>query len=525
MATQRDELIAILLEQQQAQCFICEKPLDAELDQINVDHIIPRAKGGKDDPNNYAATHKYCNQSKSDSDLRIARSMARYEAIKEAHAAEGPTRPNLGDFLTEYDGARYDLRVKREGDTLTYTMQELGVTHYQTPVYKDKQSGMEYVFLNLPLAYLRHDERINPRAVGPRIRGLLSEFLSGRPQLHIALAWTEIKDNIAEIHVFDGQHKSVAQILLGSRSLPVRLFLDPDLNLLLAANTNAGTTLRQVAFDQATQRYLGSQLYWEKIDEYRKAKNLAEEDVSFSERDLLTFFKGDRREVSRYILDDVRTSITQDPDNKLRDYIEFSGREAEKPLSYSTIEKTAFSLFIRKEPLSTPINQGLEVEENPRQLEKAQIVRLLNILAERIYIGSYDLDIGANKLEERLRKLEVIPPYHLRAVRMSREEVLYNVMRFVRDIVRRHFLMAGKSIDDSDLFERRFPDDLWGAIDRLIVNLAALPVWVNTQISSTVFGGKQDHEYWKVIFETGKDRAGVQVLAQPLNLDDLVKTN
>ena len=519
----RDELISVLLQQQQHCCFICEKPLDPNLDKIEVDHIVPRAKGGKDDPNNYAATHEICNKSKSDSDLRIARSMARYEAIKEAHAAEGPTRPNLGDFLAACDGAKYDLRMKREGDTLTYTMSELETTHYQTPIYKDKLSGMECVFLNLPVQYLQHDVRINPRAVGPRVRGLLNEFLSGRPQLHIALAWTEINNNTAQIHVFDGQHKAVAQILLGTRSLPVRLFLDPDLNLLLAANTNAGTLLRQVAFDQATQRYLGSQLYWEKIDAYCAAKGLDSDDASFSERDLLTFFRGDRREVSRYILDDVRTSITQDPENKLRDYIEFSGREGEKPLSYSTIEKTAFSLFIRKEPLSTPINQGLEVEENPRQLEKAQIVRLLNILAERIYIGNYDLDIGANKLEERLRKGDPIPEPHLRAVRMSREEVLYNVLRFVRDLVRRHFVLAGKVIDDSDLFERRFPDELWEAIDRLIGNLAALPVWVNKQLSSTVFGGKQDHEYWKIIFETGRDRAGVQVLTQPLNLDDLVK--
>ncbi len=519
----RQQLVATLLEQQHCCCFICGQPLDPDLDKIEIDHIIPRAKGGKDDPNNYAATHETCNRQKSDSDLRIARCLARYNAIKDVRAAEGPTRPNLGDFLTAFDGAKFTLRAMRNGNMLTYTMPDTDATHYQTPIFKDKLSGIEYVFLNLPIEYIWHDDRINPRAVGPRIRGLLNEFLSGRPQLHVALAWTQFEDTSMQVHVFDGQHKVVAQMLLGIRMFPLRLFLNPDLNLLLAANTNAGTVLRQVAFDQATQRYLGSQLYWEKIDEYRQVTGRDADDLSFSEKDLVMFFRGEKREVTRYILDDVRTSIIHDPQNELVDYIEFSGRGVDKPLSYGAIEATAYSLFIRKEPLSVPMSFRLEVGENPRQLEKEQIVRLLTHLAKAIYIGKYDFDIGANKIEERLRKGEHIPEAHLRAVRLSREEALFNVLRFVRDLIRRHYLIAGNVIDESELFERKFPEELWSAIERLIRNLIALPVWVNKQISGTVFGVKQDHEYWKMIFETGRDRSGVQVLAEPLNLDTLMK--
>ena len=48
---------------------------------------------------------------------------------------------------------------------------------------------------------------------------------------------------------------------LGTRELPVRVFVEPDTNVLLQANTNAGGTLRQVAFDAAVMRHLGSSLY------------------------------------------------------------------------------------------------------------------------------------------------------------------------------------------------------------------------------------------------------------------------
>jgi hypothetical protein len=351
----------------------------------------------------------------------------------------------------------------------------------------------------------------------------VEEFLDGRPQLHIALAWGEIKNGKIKAQVFDGQHKAVAQMLLGNRNILVRLFLNPDINVLLQANTNAGTTLRQVAFDKATQRYLGSQIFWEKVDEYRKVTSRQEDDLSFSEQELLGFFKGEHREIRRYIVDDIRIGVIHHPLNRLKAYVEFGGRGQEKPLSYSTIEKTFFSMLIHKDPLAVPMNFRLELGENPRDLEKQQHVELMNIIAEEIFEGQYDFDIGADKVEEKVRKGESIPDGHLRATRMSREEVVYNWLRYVHHLIKRYYLMRGEIIEDDELFQHRFPAELWALIRKLIKNLAALPVWVNHALSSTVFGGKQNYEFWKIIFETGKTQSGLQVLAKPLNLDELIQ--
>lgn len=522
MALNRDELIKRLLEIQRGRCFIGGEPLDLSIQRVEIDHIIPRARGGRDEENNYAVVCDHHNRTKLDSDLRVARCMARYEAVKAEYTAEGPNRPNLGDFLKEYGGAKCEMRATIDGAEFRFSLPEHGAKVRIVPVFHDKLSGIDSVFLELPIEYIYHDERINPRAVGPRLRGLVEEFLYGRPQLHVALAWGVLQGGTIRVHVFDGQHKAVAQILLGARSLPLRVFLNPDLNVLLEANTNAGTSLRQVAFDKATQRFLGSQIYWEKVDEYRKVTGREENDLSFSEQELVRFFKGEHREIKRYIVDDVRIGVIYHPENKLRDYIELGGRGVEKPLSYSTIEKTFFSMFIGKELLSTPLNYKLEIGENPRLLERDQIVRLMNVVAEEIFAAKYDFDIGTAKLEERVRKNEPIPDSHLRAVRMAREEVCYNWLRYVRDLIRRYFLMRGEVVDEDELFRRRFNEDLWNLIRKLIQNMALLPLWVNPALSSTVFGGKQDYEYWKVVFETGKSRAGQDVLAKPLNLDDLV---
>ncbi len=523
MQEERGDLLKKLFEIQKGRCFIGDETIDLSITPVEIDHIVPRAKGGKDEENNYALVCQYHNRNKSDSDLRVARCMAKYEQIKEQYSDKGPNRPNLGDFLNEFGGAKAQIKYRIESDTLYYSFPDVNPKSYATPIFSDKLSGMRSIFIEIPIEYLHHDSRINPRAVGSRIRGLIEEFLEKRPQLHIALGWASLDDKNMKVHIFDGQHKAVAQILLGVKGLSVRVFLEPDLNLLLEANTNAGTFLRQVAFDKATQRFLGTQIYWEKIDQYRKETKRVEDDMGFSEQDLLQYFKGEHRELKRYIIDDVRMAAMHHQENKLKDYVEFGGRASDKPLSYITIERTIFSMFICKRPLSTRLDYKFELGENPRQLEKEQLVRLMNIIAEEIYLNKYDFDIGASRVEKDLRKGKQIPEEHLKSVRMSREEIFYNWLRYVRDLIRRYFLMRGEVIEEEEFFQKKFSEDLWNMIRKLIRNIASLPLWVNKSLSTSVFGGKQDYDYWKTIFETGRSREGQQILAKPLNLDDLIK--
>ena len=44
------------------------------------------------------------------------------------------------------------------------------------------------------------------------------------------------------------KHKAVAQILLGTKSLLLRIFISPDIDRLTETNTNAGSVLSQIAF-------------------------------------------------------------------------------------------------------------------------------------------------------------------------------------------------------------------------------------------------------------------------------------
>jgi hypothetical protein len=328
---ERQALEKQLWSQQNGKCFISEKAIDLELDEVDIDHIVPTRDNGKDDPSNFAITLATYNRSKQAADLRVARVLARFDKIRES--SDSDRGANLSDVLKMFGGATTDIRIKIDSGTITYA-NPLGEGGERTlsPLFYDKLSGMSYFFAMLPIEAIHHDEKINPRAIGPNLRGLIEEFHNGRPQLHVALGWIETSEAPhVKVRVFDGQHKAAAQILLGIREIPIRVFVDPNEETLLTANTNAGTTLRQVAFDKSVQRRLGSSILIDRLERYRKEKGLPEEFEEFSERDLVNHFKGELRAMTRYVLDSVRDSITHSPDNKLRDFVEYAGKGSENP--------------------------------------------------------------------------------------------------------------------------------------------------------------------------------------------------
>jgi hypothetical protein len=479
---------------------------------------------GKDDVSNFALTHSSCNRSKQASNLEIARLLFYYDKIRQRLISEN-RGPNLDDILKEKEGSKYELFFRLQKGHVEYSLSEMGRNEIaEVPLFTDDLSGFSYFFVKLPIEYIFHDDKINPRSIGQNISKLIQEFYLKRPQLHVSLGWIEQTDSSkSRVRIFDGQHKAAAQLLLGIRELPVRIFVNPDKDILLTTNTNAGTTLRQVAFDKSVQRHLGSALYADRVDRFKTECNLDANDFAFSEKDLLKYFKGESREIKRYILDAVRDSITHNPENKLKDYVDFGGKGKERPLSYSTIEKTFYSFFIFQDTLETSLAYKMEEGENPRELEKEQILNLQNIIAEEIYIGKFDTDIGTNRIENRIQAGESLPDEHVKAFRLSKEEVIYNWLRYIRQIIQNYFIMQGAPANESRLFQYRFPEPLWDKVRLFVMNFSNLPVWINNSLSLTVFGGKQNYDYWQTIFESGKTPQGLQVLSAPINLMEMIQ--
>jgi len=140
--------------------------------------------GGKDDPSNLALAHSRCNESKQDADLRVARKLARFGKIREACVKEN-RGPNLNDIFLQYGGSKLELPLELELDgnkeIVKYSLSDGADSRvYEERVYTDALSGFKYFFAELPIEYLFHDDRINPRSIGQNISKLVKEFVALR---------------------------------------------------------------------------------------------------------------------------------------------------------------------------------------------------------------------------------------------------------------------------------------------------------------------------------------------------------
>lgn len=518
---EKNKLCQKLWNIQNHKCFICESEIDLQLNKTNIDHIKPLANGGKDGVDNFAITHEACNKSKQDADLVVAKTLCRLDKIIKS-ATDNNETPSLKHVLLANGGSKFPFKFRVENDEIVYAFSEMGddkIRHSE--IFIDPLSNEKTAFVRLPIEYIFHDETINPRGINKTISLLIKEFHKPNPQLHLSLARVDGE----KVKIFDGQHKAVAQIMLGVKSIVVRLFIEPDVDRLIETNTIAGSKLKQIAFDKSIVRQLHDVLYAERLKKYQNDHLLDSDDYSFSEENLVNHFKGERGNVKVYIINSQKNAITRSSDNKLQSYINFEGRGNSLPLSYSTFEKTFLSTFINSKTILTkPINYKVDEGLNPRILEKEQAIQICNILAEEILIDKYDDQIGTYRIENNIAagKGDYITDDHLIAYRMFKEEIMYNWIKYLELLIKNYFVLTGYKYDDKNLLQQKMPEQLWENIRSFISNLRDLPLWKDRGMASTIFGGKNKYEYWDEIFQTGVAPDGTIVLAKPINVMEMI---
>ena len=175
--------------------------------------------------------------------------------------------------------------------------------------------------------------------------------------------------------------------------------------------------------------------------------------------------------------------------------------------------------------LSTVVPKGLEHPHRSRSRKGNRETTNgspYELVCRDFFIGKWDHDTGGRRLENRIQRGEAIADAHLRAWRVSREEITINIIRWVRLVINNHNAVNSRQVELDSLFLEEFPESLWGNIERFLLTLSQLPCWTNPELSSSVFGPKQNLDYWESIFKTGKSTSNTLVLAQPLNLQDMI---
>jgi hypothetical protein len=372
-------------------CFVDDHPIESE-DDVEFHHIKPFSEEGPTEIANIGAVCK-------DHHRRI-RTLSLSEFRDQLAMARFFNHPNprwLDDLLglkLSTNGFGREVRVDGASDsrlTLHFTNPER--PPQTCPVFSCPATGMRYFYSVLPIEYLSNDTDLQPRPLEEKRVWELYRHLTDHTQLAPAVC----RLVAGKIMLFDGQHKSAAQIWAGRKALDCKVYIDPDIRLLKDTNLVAHDKLRQMAFFTSTLIAKYGAIFQQEWEEY------VERPGSKNESDFVAFLRvrGKTTAQAKKMLQmAIEQDVMEDQDNRLSEFIADRNRSRKNPLSISILEKTFFREFI----LTPPTTFEFEGSEDFRGEEKRNLVRLMSVIADKQLVGRWnsDADNAAHQRADRI---------------------------------------------------------------------------------------------------------------------------
>jgi hypothetical protein len=295
------------------------------------------------------------------------------------------------------------------------------------------------------------------------------------------------------------------------------------------SSSEFGHSNRKDTTELPTKIEIHNTLYSEYIKYYQIKHNLQENDYSFSEQQLFDFFYKKDFGFTQYILGSIKHSVIIHKNNRLVDFIRLRSKLRNRPIELRSFEIALFGTFINFGTiLNTPLNLNNDQGLTTRSLEINQMVQLLNILADTLYINKFDLNIRFGRIEKNIREKKdtQYSDDYLIAYRLGKEEILYNLMQHLKMFITSYFKQSGTVINQENIFQTQFDDQLWVYIKNFVQNVSQLSLWkTRSNAACNLFSGINHYAYWGEIFETGKYEDNTPILNKPLNIDELIKSS
>ncbi len=428
-------------------CYVNDHPIENEKD-IEFHHSKPFSEEGKTEISNLAPVckdHHRRIRTLSITEFRTRLEMEEFFKSPEPRRLDDVLKKKISDekfgkvLINEISDRTIKLFLEDRSDPIVLSL------------YKCPSTSYKYFYITLPVKYIQNDIELQPRPIEMRRLWELYRHMLTHTQFSPAIC--RLKDN--KILLFDGQHKSAAQIWCGRKEIECKVYVEPDVRVLKETNLAAHDKLRQMQFFTSVLISKWADLFKEEWREYLETKGIKSEKgfVEFLEK------KGKKKsEALNMIRSNIYDSVLDDKDNKIVDYIAERNRSRKNPLTVHRLKQTIFKHFITNSPLDMDIEKSDEL----REFERKSVIELLNILAEETLDGKWDptRNDSSHKVAER-----VYAAGSLKAWSRMFRDVTAAVLRLYDEDERGKILLRKISEDDWDLIRGRiirlFEHKLW----------------------------------------------------------------
>lgn len=539
-------MIRRLWQLQKATCYISGEPIDLQVHEVDLDHIIARSRGGMDDESNLGLALAHHNRSKGVRDLELQRRIFRfYKDLQERQNAGGRNELfTVGDVLQKVRGVGREVSiVKTDGDQaiqISWTSSDAGPRSIRLRLVVDESAAplVRFSCFGRFPSEVVHHSNLNPRSIHD-LEPMIEEFYYQHPQMQPSLAYFEPKSlgQTGRIMLFDGQHKAAAQLYNRSEDVLCRLFvpepngdaknLDAFVEELRRTNFRAHTKLAQLHFAQFTEDKVGHALYSDDREEVLREMTLrgvAPDDVT--EKNIYKSLKQRNPEEAKEFKDHhasyLRYETLTANDLEIMKFVEtVSARSRRFPISYDTL-KNFLDVFLFRDLADEPIAES----DVWRLREKANVSRLLDTLAGEALTGRFKLELGIYKLDEKLEQNpQAVPVDHLRAYRLFRKSALKVWAETLRDGMCQYLVIKnryGKDWHKERPLWAEVSVDEWEAIRRGIKAIVGHKVWAETQKDLVGVLASTRQKDWASILLEGKLPGRPEKLYPELNVAAVV---
>jgi hypothetical protein len=257
------------------------------------------------------------------------------------------------------------------------------------------------------------------------------------------------------VTLFDGQHKSAAQIWAGRKALDCKVYVEPDVRLLKDTNLIAHDKLRQMAFFTSTLIAKYSDIFKQEWEDYLDRPG------EKNEADFVAFLRNRGKtviEAKKMLMSAIENDVIDDPENHFAEFIAERNRTRKSPVSISILQKTFFKQFI----LAPPTCVEFEGPDDFRTREKDNLVRLLSMIADKQLVGKWSPDANNS--------------VHLKAERIFGAGAMRAWVPMLQNVIAQ-VLHLYDGVERGKVLFRVISDEQWSLIEGRVDRLFSHKIW------------------------------------------------
>ncbi|OQA21434.1 MAG: hypothetical protein BWY60_00668 [Actinobacteria bacterium ADurb.Bin346] len=432
-----------------AVCIIDGLLIDSKT-EIEFHHINPYLSEEKPDISNIATVCK-----KHHKELGQL-SITEYRTLKQMEDFfNGPGIKKLDDLLLLKLGrnncgklVNFSLAADRSAITISINDNNPPCT---MPLFTCPSTGFKYFYLVLPIEYVNNDTMLQPRPLELKRLWELYRHLIAHSQLTPSVC----RLSGDRIYIFDGQHKAAAQIWAGRSEIECKIYIEPAIKTLKETNLVAHDKLRQMPFFTSVLINKWASIFAEEWKEYMEHRG------EKSEEGFVSFLvsRGKKKPEAVHMLEsNIYDSILEDSENSIKKYVEEYGAGLKKPLTVNRLRQSILKKFIASPPLSISIEES----DRLRELERKNMIRLLNLICAYSLNGIWNPAVNDS---DHLVSEKIYLNGSFKAWSAILKDVIANILALYDESERK------------EIFLREISEEEWELIEKSISILFGHRVW------------------------------------------------